>query len=174
MAAMRMIMRRLARRTATATRGLRVWQLLTPCGRPASIRKAVPMSVRRRPRTHRRRSASQGRDFGCVLGHDARHRFELRTCRSDRRARLGKTAFADVIARGCDAIPEKLGDASFLGRASDLLGSATVKLDWQDGEQAERRLDGLIYGQPRNIRARAISRSNSSKTFVRRMASQMS
>ena len=70
----------------------------------------------------------------------------------------GKTAFADVIARGCDAIPEKLGDASFLGRASDLLGSATVKLDWQDGEQAERRLDGLdVWSAEEYPRARYLS-----------------
>ncbi len=54
----------------------------------------------------------------------------------------GKTALADIIARGCDAIPEKLGDASFIGRAAELLGSAKVSLDWQDGENVERRLDG--------------------------------
>ncbi len=54
----------------------------------------------------------------------------------------GKTALADVIARGCDAVPDKLSDASFLGRASDLLGLSTVKLKWQDGDETERRLDG--------------------------------
>jgi hypothetical protein len=70
----------------------------------------------------------------------------------------GKTAFADVIARGCDAIPEKLGDASFLGRASDLLGSATVTLDWQDGERAERRLDGSdVWSAEEYPRARYLS-----------------
>ncbi len=54
----------------------------------------------------------------------------------------GKTALADVIARGCDAVPDKLSDASFLGRAGDLLGSSTVKLKWQDGDETVRRLDG--------------------------------
>jgi hypothetical protein len=54
----------------------------------------------------------------------------------------GKTALADVIARGCDAIPDDPSEASFLRRASDLLGSAVVRLAWHDGDNTERRLDG--------------------------------
>lgn len=70
----------------------------------------------------------------------------------------GKTALADVIARGCDAIPENPSEASFLRRASELLGTATVKLGWHDGDKTERRLDG---GDPWDVeqfpRARYLS-----------------
>ena len=54
----------------------------------------------------------------------------------------GKTALADIIACGCDAISERQSDASFLRRAHDLLGNASVMLQWQEDEYVQRRLDG--------------------------------
>jgi len=60
----------------------------------------------------------------------------------------GKTALADVIAAGCDAIPEKAwaadGDISpsFLVRARPLIGEATVKLGWGGGGESGCHLDG--------------------------------
>jgi hypothetical protein len=56
----------------------------------------------------------------------------------------GKTALADMIALGCDATSERLSPASFLIRArgDDLLRGASVLLQWQDGDKAQRSLDG--------------------------------
>lgn len=60
----------------------------------------------------------------------------------------GKTALADVIAAGCDAIPEAVwnGDGdispSFLVRARPLLGDETVELVWGGGEKSSSHLDG--------------------------------
>jgi len=60
----------------------------------------------------------------------------------------GKTALADVIAAGCDAIPEAAwaadGDVSpsFLVRARPLVGDATVKLGWGGGDESGCYLDG--------------------------------
>ena len=54
----------------------------------------------------------------------------------------GKTALADMIACGCDAVSERLSDASFLRRAQNLLGKASVTLNWQEDEAVQRRLDG--------------------------------
>lgn len=60
----------------------------------------------------------------------------------------GKTALADVIAAGCDAIPPAGWDAdenispSFLARARGLLGDATTTLTWAAGESVTRALDG--------------------------------
>ena len=60
----------------------------------------------------------------------------------------GKTALADVIAAGCDAIPEAVWKAdendspSFLVRARPLIGDATVKLSWGGGFETTRPLDG--------------------------------
>lgn len=60
----------------------------------------------------------------------------------------GKTALADVIAAGCDAIPpeawtesEKMSP-SFLARARDLLGEAQAALTWDVGSSETRYLDG--------------------------------
>lgn len=53
----------------------------------------------------------------------------------------GKTALADMIALGCDAIPTPPSDGSFLMRAKDLLSGAKVGLIWQAGETVERDLD---------------------------------
>ncbi|BDD93766.1 DNA repair ATPase [Pandoraea sp. NE5] len=60
----------------------------------------------------------------------------------------GKTALADVIAAGCDAISEAAlaadGDVSpsFLVRARPLIGEATVKLGWGGGDESGCYLDG--------------------------------
>lgn len=60
----------------------------------------------------------------------------------------GKTALADMIAAGCDAISESGMDAdegissSFLVRARSLVGDAKVKLAWGGGELSGRHLDG--------------------------------
>lgn len=54
----------------------------------------------------------------------------------------GKTALADAIAAGCDATSQRLSSASFLVRARDLLGGASVKLDWETGDPSERSLVG--------------------------------
>lgn len=61
----------------------------------------------------------------------------------------GKTALADLIAAGCDAMPPVAWDASkktmspsFLVRARPLLGDATATLTWGGGDVVERYLDG--------------------------------
>ena len=59
----------------------------------------------------------------------------------------GKTALVDIIARACDAFPDQSNaetahrpNTSFLDRAGELLGNASVKLSWQVGESTERSL----------------------------------
>jgi hypothetical protein len=60
----------------------------------------------------------------------------------------GKTALADVIAAGCDAILPAGWNAdenispSFLARARRLIGDATTTLTWGGGATAKRALDG--------------------------------
>jgi hypothetical protein len=60
----------------------------------------------------------------------------------------GKTALADVIAAGCDAISPSGWDAdenispSFLARARRLIGDATTTLTWGGGATVTRSLDG--------------------------------
>ena len=60
----------------------------------------------------------------------------------------GKTALADMIAAGCDAIPaqgwaaDENASPSFLVRARPLLGNGQVKLTWGGGTQVTRYLDG--------------------------------
>lgn len=60
----------------------------------------------------------------------------------------GKTALADVIAAGCDAITPAGWDAdenispSFLSRARKLIGDATTTLTWAGGATVTRALDG--------------------------------
>lgn len=60
----------------------------------------------------------------------------------------GKTALADVIAAGCDAISPAGWDAdenispSFLARARRLVGDARTTLTWAGGETITRALDG--------------------------------
>ena len=53
----------------------------------------------------------------------------------------GKTALADMIALGCDAMNAQASQASFLTRAEPLVGDATACLRWHNGDQRERRLD---------------------------------
>jgi energy-coupling factor transporter ATP-binding protein EcfA2 len=60
----------------------------------------------------------------------------------------GKTALAEMIAAGCDAISESTRavdediSSSFLVRAHPLIGDAEVKLTWGGGEESARHLDG--------------------------------
>jgi hypothetical protein len=66
----------------------------------------------------------------------------------------GKTAFADVVAAGCDAITSSgwSGDAivspSFLVRARPLLDQAQVTLTWAGGGTVTRALDGSDANGP--------------------------
>ena len=60
----------------------------------------------------------------------------------------GKTALADMIAAGCNAIPDeawtasKSANSSFLVRARSLVGNAKVKVNWAAGDSETRALDG--------------------------------
>ncbi|UWR55519.1 TrlF family AAA-like ATPase [Phaeobacter inhibens] len=60
----------------------------------------------------------------------------------------GKTALADMIAAGCDAIPEEAWNAddnrspSFLARARPLIGDAATTLNWGGGAINTFALDG--------------------------------
>ncbi len=60
----------------------------------------------------------------------------------------GKTALADVIAAGCDAISpsgwdmDENSSPSFLARARSLIGDATTTLTWGNGTTVNRSLDG--------------------------------
>ena len=60
----------------------------------------------------------------------------------------GKTALADMIAAGCDSVPDESWTAnewanpSFLVRARPLLGDGKVKVSWAAGDPSVRSLDG--------------------------------
>ena len=76
----------------------------------------------------------------------------------------GKTALADMIAAGCDAIDPHVWNAaddrnpSFLARAKPLLGEGGVRLSWGGGSETERRLDGADANDPFSFpRARYLS-----------------
>lgn len=64
----------------------------------------------------------------------------------------GKTALADMIAAGCDAISplgwsaNESSSPSFLIRARELVGDATVTLTWGGGTETTRSLDGRDAG----------------------------
>ena len=66
----------------------------------------------------------------------------------------GKTALADVIAAGCDAISLASWSAdenispSFLARARQVIGNGKVKLIWGGGNTTTRYLDGRDAGGP--------------------------
>jgi hypothetical protein len=75
----------------------------------------------------------------------------------------GKTALADMIAAGCDAIsvsPRYVDEdisSSFLVRARPLIGDAKVKLSWGSGEPSRRHLDSrdaddaMVYPRARYL-----------------------
>lgn len=70
----------------------------------------------------------------------------------------GKTALADMIAAGCDALPDGSNQASFLNRARDLLGGSAVHLVWGDGETTEAALNApASFDFPADSRARYLS-----------------
>ncbi|PHS63693.1 MAG: phosphotransferase [Thalassobium sp.] len=76
----------------------------------------------------------------------------------------GKTALADVIAAGCDAITpagwkaDENVSPSFLARAQKLIGSASATLTWGGGETETRALDGKDANGPKSFpRARYLS-----------------
>ncbi len=60
----------------------------------------------------------------------------------------GKTALAETVAAGCDAIPRAVWDgndtltSSFIARAREHLDDGTVVLKWGGGEEVSRYLDG--------------------------------
>ena len=64
----------------------------------------------------------------------------------------GKTALADMIAAGCDAVPlstwrdEDIKTPSFLGRAKSLIGAASATLTWANDDTVTRSLDGSDSG----------------------------
>jgi hypothetical protein len=53
----------------------------------------------------------------------------------------GKTALADIIAAGCDTIPDWRNLQSFLYRAREYLPGASVTLEWEAGDAVTRPLD---------------------------------
>ena len=74
----------------------------------------------------------------------------------------GKTALADMLALGCDAIGGEYADetrpsSSFLVRATDLLGDAKVKTTWRAGDPTIRALDGSTTPDVTYPRARYLS-----------------
>lgn len=76
----------------------------------------------------------------------------------------GKTALADMIAAGCDAIPsaawktDENVSPSFLVRARSLIGAASVTLSWAGGSANTARLDGSNANNPFSFpRARYLS-----------------
>ena len=64
----------------------------------------------------------------------------------------GKTALAEMIATGCDGVPDVVWDSdappssSFLTRARSYLGEGKVRLVWGGGDQVSRYLDGRDSG----------------------------
>ncbi|MFA4986661.1 MAG: AAA family ATPase [Candidatus Brocadiia bacterium] len=63
----------------------------------------------------------------------------------------GKTALADIIARGCGAIVDS--EASFLRKAQEHLAGAKVQLTWADGNVAEKALrDEATWAEEPRVR----------------------
>ena len=66
----------------------------------------------------------------------------------------GKTALAEMIATGCDAVPdvvwqyEVTQNTSFITRARQHLGNAKVRIVWGGDDKACRYLDGRDQGNP--------------------------
>ena len=82
----------------------------------------------------------------------------------------GKTALADMIAAGCDSIPEdawtdgEWANPSFLVRARPLLGDGRVQVRWGAGDPVVRSLDGsdangpLAYARVRYLSQQFVER----------------
>lgn len=70
----------------------------------------------------------------------------------------GKTALADIIAAGCDALPTTENRQSFLYQARDCPEGTTVRINSKEGEPEIRPLDGSSFGfDDRYPRARYLS-----------------
>ena len=76
----------------------------------------------------------------------------------------GKTALADMIAAGCDAMTSEAWNAdenvspSFLVRAQPVIGNAVVNLKWGGGDSVSRALNGSDANDPYTYpRARYLS-----------------
>lgn len=69
----------------------------------------------------------------------------------------GKTALADMIAAGADALPEEDNPQSFMARAADYLTEAAVALKWGDGDTEVRPLDPDRRRTDKAPRARYLS-----------------
>jgi hypothetical protein len=82
----------------------------------------------------------------------------------------GKTALADIIAAGCDALPADENRQSFLFRARDHLEDATVSLSWQGGEHEVRPLDTVEGKRETVIRELVTCRSSSWRSSAPLMA----
>lgn len=57
----------------------------------------------------------------------------------------GKTALADMIARGCDSYEEDKDKRSFLARAKPLLGETRIVIEWEGSEPVTRSLVGQRF-----------------------------
>lgn len=73
----------------------------------------------------------------------------------------GKTALAEIIAAGCDALPDNLPEQSFLVRAQPELEDAKVKLEW-GGDTSDPQVrpldkDNLFFQSTTYPRARYLS-----------------
>lgn len=82
----------------------------------------------------------------------------------------GKTALADIIAAGCDAVAERLNQQSFLSRARPYLAEAWVKLTWMSGSQSPSLSLGSIELEFSDERPRA---RYLSQQFVENLCSSM-
>jgi hypothetical protein len=69
----------------------------------------------------------------------------------------GKTALADIIAAGCDALGSALTGHSFLVRAKEYLQDATVDMEWCNGDVHSSSLFEVIDNEYIYPRARYLS-----------------
>jgi len=69
----------------------------------------------------------------------------------------GKTALADIIAKGCDAGPAPDNQQSFLYRAKEFLDDTSVTLTWGSGDNERRSLTDPIDDYETYPRARYLS-----------------
>ena len=78
----------------------------------------------------------------------------------------GKTALADIIALGCDAMSDQPSQASFLTRAEPLVGTRPHACVGIMATSASAGSTALTNGPRPNTHARVISRSNLSTNSV--------